>query len=93
MTAKRKSRYSVHDLMVESAKHVRELPPKQRTAFIRYFCDGQRHALIASELGTTPENSRRLVYRAKKRILKLMHGWTGPVPSTPGAILAANVPK
>jgi RNA polymerase sigma-70 factor (ECF subfamily) len=57
------------------------LTPEQRAAFLLNEVFGYEHAEIADMLGTTPENSRQLLRRAKARLIQGRPRLTGTAQS------------
>ena len=57
------------------------LSPEQRAAFLLNEVFGYEHAEIAEMLGTTPENSRQLLRRAKARLVQGRPRLTGTAQS------------
>jgi RNA polymerase sigma-70 factor (TIGR02957 family) len=57
------------------------LSPEERAVFLLKDIFGHEHADIAAMLGTTPDNSRQLLHRAKARLAKGRPRLTGTVQS------------
>ena len=68
-----------HELNLDMARLFARLPPRQQTLLWLAYVEGATHRQIAASLGIREKSVRVLLFRARRRLARLLrdHGW-GP---------------